>query len=78
MAKIHQLGFRLVSHAPYLADLTPSNLRCFPNLEKFVSDLDVTAVTMAYFKELDNSAYIDGIRLLSTDEINVLFYTEAT
>jgi histone-lysine N-methyltransferase SETMAR len=70
MAKIHQLGFELLPHAAYSPDLAPSDFSLFPNLKKFhagkkfASDLEVIAASNAYFEELYESAYKDGIKAL--------------
>lgn len=68
MEKINELGFELVPHAPYSPDLAPSDFSLFPNLKKFHagkkygSDSEVIAATNAYFDELDEKDYRDGIK----------------
>ena len=70
MAKINELRFELVPHAPYWPGLAPSDFSLFPNLKKFhagkkyESDEDVIAATNKYFDQLDERAYRDGIRAL--------------
>lgn len=70
MAKINELQFELLPHAPYSPDLAPSDFYLFPNLKKFhagkkyESDEEVIAATNAYFDELEEKAYRDGIRAL--------------
>ncbi|KYB24575.1 Mariner Mos1 transposase-like Protein [Tribolium castaneum] len=68
MEKINELGFELVPHAPYSPDLAPSDFNLFPNLKKFHagkkygSDSEVIVATNAYFDELDEKDYRDGIK----------------
>lgn len=71
-AKLHDLRFEVVPHAPYSPDLAPSDYFLFPNLKKwlggrrFSSNDEVKAETTAYFAELDSSHYADGIKKLES------------
>jgi histone-lysine N-methyltransferase SETMAR len=70
MAKIHKLGYELLSHPPYSPDLAPSDYFLFPNLKKwlggkrFDSNDDVISQTKAYFEDLDKSYFLEGIKKL--------------
>lgn len=70
MAKLHELRYELLPHAPYSPDLAPCDFYLFPNLKKwlggkrFGSNEEVMAETNAYFEEFDKSYYLDGIKKL--------------
>lgn len=70
MAKIHELGFELVPHAPYSPDMAPSDYHLFPNLkkwlggQKFSTDSEVIDAVNSYFEDLDVSTYKTGIAAL--------------
>lgn len=70
MAKIEELKFELLPHAPYSPDLAPSDYFLFPNLKKwlggkrFASNEDVESTVNAYFEELDGSYYRRGIEAI--------------
>ncbi|KAF7286632.1 hypothetical protein GWI33_004665 [Rhynchophorus ferrugineus] len=70
MAKIHELGFELLSHPPYSPDLAPSDYFLFSDLKrmlackKFLSNEGVIAETKAYFEAKDKSYYKNGIEKL--------------
>ena len=65
MAKINELKFRLLSHAPYSPDLAPSNYFPFPNLkklfggQKFANNKEVESAVN--FEELDGVHYTRGV-----------------
>ena len=67
MAKINDLKFKLLPHAPYLPDLVPSDYFLFPNLKKwlggkrFSNNEEVDSAVNGYFEELDGSRYKHGI-----------------
>lgn len=67
IAKINELMFELLSHAPYSPDLTPSDLFLFPNLKKwpshqrFSDDKEVMSAVNSYCEERDSSYYKKGI-----------------
>ena len=69
-AKLMELRFQLVPHPPYSPDLAPSDYYLFPNMKKwlagrrFYSNEEVIAETNAYFEELDQSYYSEGINKL--------------
>jgi len=69
-AKLMELGFQLVPHPLYSLDLAPSDYYLFPNMKKwlagrrFYSNEEVTAETNAYFAELCQSSYSEGINKL--------------
>lgn len=69
-AKLMEIGFQLVSHPPYSPDLAPSDYYLFPDMKKwmagrrFYSNEEVIAETNAYFAELDQSYYSEGINKL--------------
>lgn len=54
-AKLHDLSFKVLPHAPYSTDLAPTNYFLFPNLKKwltgrrFTSNDELKAETNAYF-----------------------------
>lgn len=70
MAEIHQCGFDLLPHPPYLPDLAPSDFYLFPKLKlhlgglKFSSTDEVTAAVDAYFGGLQETDYKSGITAL--------------
>jgi histone-lysine N-methyltransferase SETMAR len=67
MAKINELKFELLPHAPYSPDLAPSDYFLFPNSKKwlsgkrFANNEEVESAVDGYFEELDNSHYTQGI-----------------
>jgi histone-lysine N-methyltransferase SETMAR len=69
-AKLEELRFERVPHAPYSPDLAPSDFFLFPNLKKwlggrrFTSNEEVIAETNGYFAELEESYYCEGIKKL--------------
>jgi histone-lysine N-methyltransferase SETMAR len=69
-AKLEELRFEVVPHAPYSPDLAPSDFFLFPNLKKwlggrrFTSNEEVKAETNGYFAELEESYYCEGIKKL--------------
>jgi len=69
-AKLMELGFQLVPHPPFSPDLAPSDYYLFPNMKKwlagrrFYSNEEVIAETNAYFAELCQSYYSEGINKL--------------
>jgi transposase len=70
MAKLHELGFKLLPHPPYSPDLAPSDYYLFAGLKKmlarkrFSSNEEVIAETEAYFEAKDKSFYKKGIEML--------------
>lgn len=66
-SKIKDLHFELIPHAPYSPDLAPSDYHLFPNLKKhlaghkFSSNEEVIEAVDAYFADLDESVYKEGI-----------------
>jgi transposase len=68
-AKLMELGFQLVPHPPYSPDLAPSDYYLFPNMKKWLarrsdSNEEVIVETNAYFAELCQSYYSEGINKL--------------
>jgi histone-lysine N-methyltransferase SETMAR len=67
VAKINELKFQLLPHAPYSPDLAPSEYFLFPNLKKwlggkrFADNEAVESAVHGYFEELDGSYYKQGI-----------------
>jgi len=56
-------------HPPYSADLAPSDYYLFPNMKKWLAgrfylNEEVIAETNAYFAELDQTYYSEGINKL--------------
>jgi len=70
MAKINELKFELLPHAPYSPDLASSDYFLFPNLKKwlggkrFANNEEVESAVNGYFEELDNSHYKQGIEAI--------------
>ena len=70
MAKLHELGFELLSHPAYSPDLAPSNFSLFSDLKrmltgkKFNANEEVIAETEAHFEAKDKSYYKSGIEKL--------------
>lgn len=63
-------GLSITAKCTLFARLAPSDFSLFPNLKKFLagkryrSDAEVIAATNAYFEELNESSYRDGIKAL--------------
>ncbi|XP_023241076.1 histone-lysine N-methyltransferase SETMAR-like isoform X2 [Centruroides sculpturatus] len=63
MAKINELRFKFLPHAPYSPDLAPSDYFLFPNLKKWLGDKrfanneEVESAVDGYFEKLDSSHY---------------------
>jgi histone-lysine N-methyltransferase SETMAR len=70
VAKINELKFQLLPHAPYSPDLAPSDEFLFPNLKKwlggkrFADNEAVESAVHGYFEELDGSYYKQGIEAI--------------
>ena len=70
VAKINELKFELLPHAPYSPDLAPSDYFLFPNLKKwlggkrFANNDEVEPAVDGYFEELDGSHYKHGIEAI--------------
>ena len=70
MAKINELKFELLPHAPYSPDLAPSDYHLFPNLKKwlggkkFANNEEVESAVNGYFEELEVSHYKQGIEAI--------------
>lgn len=70
MAKINELQFELLLHAPYSPDLAPSDYFLFPNLKKwlggkrFANNEEVNSAIDGYFEELDGSYCKQGIEAI--------------
>jgi len=69
-AKLMELEFQLIPHPPYSPDLFPLDYYLFPNMKKwlagrrFYSNEEVIAETNAYFADLCQSYYLEGINKL--------------
>ena len=62
MAKISELKFELLPHAPYSPDLALSDYFLFPNLKKWLGDRrftneEVESAVNGYFEEFNGSYY---------------------
>ena len=70
MAKINELNFKFLLHAPYSLDLVSSDYFLFPNLKKwlvgqrFASNEDVEYAVNGYFEELHGFHYEQGIEAI--------------
>ena len=70
MAKLNELQFELLPHAPYSPDLAPSDYFLFPYLKKWLSgqrfsnDEEAISAVNGYFEEQDSSYYKKGIELI--------------
>ena len=70
MAKLHQLHFELLLHAPYSLGLAPSDyylladLKRMRHVKRFDSNKEVIAETDACFEAKDKSFYKKGIEIL--------------
>jgi len=70
VAKIHELKFQLLPHAPYSPDLAPSDYFLFLNLKKwlggkkFANNEEVESAVDDYFEELDSFHYKQGIEAI--------------
>lgn len=70
MAKIIELKYDLLPHPPYSPDLAPSDFHLFPKLkmflagQRFTSDKEVKSAVDAYFADLEESTFLDGIKAL--------------
>lgn len=69
-AKLVELRFEILPHAPYSPDLAPFDFFLFPNMKnwlggkRFSSNEEVIAETNDYFDAFDSSYYSDGIKRL--------------
>jgi histone-lysine N-methyltransferase SETMAR len=69
-AKLMELGFQLIPHPLYSLDLAPSDYYLFPSMKKwlagrrFYSNEEVNAEMNAYFAELCQSYYSEGMNKL--------------
>jgi [histone H3]-lysine36 N-dimethyltransferase SETMAR len=73
-AKLHELGYELLSHPPYSLDLAPSEFFLFADLKrmlagkKFSTNEKLIAETEAYFEGKEKSYYgwmsVGGVALL--------------
>src|SRR5436189_5963504 len=65
MAKIHELRFELLDHAPYSPDLAPSDFFLFPQLkfalggQRFSSNEEAITFVNNYFAEKNAEYYLD-------------------
>ena len=63
MAKINELKFKLLPHAPYSPDLGPSDYFLFPNLKKwlggqrFANNEELESALNGYFEDQNGSHY---------------------
>ena len=70
IAKINEVKFTLLPHAPYLPNLAPSDYFLFPNLKKWLGDQRFTnneemeSAVNGYFEELNDSHYKQGIKAI--------------
>ena len=70
MAKVHELGFKLLPHPSYSLDMAPSDFFLFPNLKiwlegkRFSSDQEVFAAVDEYFKGFETAYFLEGIEKL--------------
>ena len=71
MATIHDCGFELVPHPPYLPDLAPSDFHLFPQMKKalagchFASD-DVIAAVEEFLESQTKELFYTGIKALQS------------
>lgn len=69
-AKLVDLGYEILPHAPYSPDLAPCDFFLFPNMKKwlggqrFHSNTEVITETEAYFADLQESYFLEGIKKL--------------
>jgi len=69
-AKLHELHYEVLPHAPYSPDLAPCDYYLFPNLKKwlggrrFTSNEEVKSETTEYFAGLEKPYFAEGIRKL--------------
>jgi [histone H3]-lysine36 N-dimethyltransferase SETMAR len=69
-AKLHELGYELLSHRPYSPDLALSDLFLFADLrrmlagKKFSTNEEEIAETEIYFEAISKSDYKNGIEKL--------------
>ena len=69
-AKLIELGYELLPHPPYSPDLAPCEFFLFPNLkkslagQKFESNEEVIAAMEAYFADLQETYFSDGLKKL--------------
>jgi len=70
MMKLCELHYEILPHPPYSPDLAPCDYYLFPNLKKwlggkkFQSNEQVICETNAYFEDLDQSYFMEGIKKL--------------
>lgn len=70
MAKLHELRYEIIEHAPYSPDLSPCDFFLFPQLKKnlagrrFESNEEVIAAVKDFFDTQDKSFYSEGMKKL--------------
>lgn len=70
LAKLNQLEFELIHHPPNSPDLAPCDFFLFPNLKKwlsgkkFLSNAEVIDAVDAYFNNIEQSYFTDGMTSL--------------
>ncbi|XP_046662648.1 histone-lysine N-methyltransferase SETMAR-like [Homalodisca vitripennis] len=68
MAKVLDMGFKLVPHPPYSPDLVLSDFFLFPKLKiwlggkKFSSNEEVSTTVTDYFAEYNKDHFVDGLK----------------
>lgn len=72
MSKFNELKYELLDHPPYSPDLAPSDFYLFRNLKQFLrgkhflSNEEAIAAVEAYFADLPETHFRDGIKLLES------------
>lgn len=71
-AKLDQLGYKILPHAPYSPDLAPCDFFLFPNMKswlggkRFMSNEEVIEATEEYFTEFPKTYFLEGLKKLET------------
>ncbi|GFW58667.1 mariner transposase [Trichonephila clavipes] len=86
MAKMNELKFELLPHAPYLPDLSSSDHSLFPNLKKWLSgqrfsnDEEVMSAVNDCLEEQGSFYYKKGVKVISAETAAMRLFTggEAT
>jgi hypothetical protein len=63
-AKLHELGYQLLSHPPYFSDLAPSDLFLFADLKKMLAGKKFCTNEEVIAETMSRSYYKNGIEKL--------------
>lgn len=77
MAKIHKLGYQLLTHSAYSLKLSPCYYFLFQNLKKWLGGMrfglneEVINETNIYFEGIEKTYYLEGRNIWKNAGLNV-------